>query len=223
MNFGLRWEFTPFAELPKLNCNGVSFASLRLETFLRYGGPLADFLKNLSLPVNYFSDYLPVASSWDQVHRLAMHDWYGHTSGTRRSLSCRRAIPEVPRPDKIVRELMENLPNGIELSLLVRNRKDVNAIRDLNGVFFSIEVGDWLGDPNEVSHFADRVLEIEVPLEMIRSGHDTVKKIIGEVVQARARGSFNVVLVFPPTVDSLAYGLADDFVKHMREEFKLDA
>jgi hypothetical protein len=215
MKFGLRWEFTPYAEWPQLIRPSISFVSLRLETFLKYGGPLEEFRTNLlsAVQLQYFSDYLPVAGTWDPVHQLASQDFLREGFVT-----CRAAVPEVPSPDNIIRDLLSSLPKGVEAAVLVRNREEVNRVRDLNGIFVAISARDWLGDPNEVSHFADRVLEIEVETELIRSGYDTVEKIIGEVALAKSARGFSVTLVLPAVVSEQTYRLIDDFIVRIKKD-----
>ncbi len=215
MNFGLRCEFTPFLEWPLLVRSGYSFVSLRLETFLKYGGPLEDFRKNLSHEIKpqYFSDYLPVsASTWDQVHQLATADFLREGF-----ITCRKALSEESSAEVVVRDLLSSLPKSVEVAVLVRNREEVNRVRDLNGVFVAIAARDWLGDPLGID-FADRVLELEVETDLIRSDYNAVEKIIGELVLAKASRSCNVTLVLPAVVTEETFKLVDDFALRMKKD-----
>ena len=207
ITFGLRWDFLPFAPWP--DASSFSFLSLRLETFLKYGGPVAQFLdeQKQKTKLRFYSDYLPAGGSWDSVHQLSLKEFA--LTHKPFEIECRNVLLDLPRPADVVRELLASLPQGAEASLLVRSQADINRIRDLNGVYLAVAASDWFETPGELSHVAERIRELEID-ERAFERLDLCEKLIGEIVQASgdAELAVNFLLLPSHTQDTVERALA---------------
>lgn len=143
-SFGFAWEFVPGQDhsvARDLERMGFSHWSLRLETHLKYAGPLADFFEERArhAQVRFFSDYLPVApaSDWDIVHQLATVALLEKCAPAR--LTCRRALPQIPAPRVIIDELLARLPVSTEINLLVPSAEVMSLVRHSGEVSAAVE------------------------------------------------------------------------------------
>ncbi|MCM2282262.1 MAG: hypothetical protein NDI61_10495 [Bdellovibrionaceae bacterium] len=138
-SFGLQWDFVPYRDFNfarRFERMGFSHWSLRLETHLKYGGPLAEFLEERSrhAPIRFFSDYLPVApnADWEPIHQFGTVALLEQASPAR--LTCRGRLPEIPSPTTVVGAMLSQLPVAIEVNILAENASTFDLLQVLGEV-----------------------------------------------------------------------------------------
>lgn len=208
-SFGFRWEFQPgqdFSLAASLERRGFSHWSLRLETFLKYGGPLANFLEERSRhgPLRFFSDELPWAPAreWDMVHAMASVALLEKTAPLR--LSCYRPLPEVPQPRTILEELFQRLPVSVDLSLLARDEDELDMVRRTGPIAATVHLEDWREEWENLHAAADLVAEVVIdPLSELMSPHVVAQALHGVLLHSRSNEILDISFVMPPRMSQM--------------------
>lgn len=191
-SFGLAWEFVPGQDLTvalRLERKGFSHWALRLETHLKYGGPLGEFLQARARqgPLRFVSDYLPVApvTDWDPVHELATIALLNQISPLR--LTCRRPLPQIPMPNLVLGEMLAKLPLSTEINLQVQKPADFELVRRSGEVSASLRFGEVeLDEVAKGSEFGDADLITEIWVDPLGESFaaDRAAKLIARVLEA---------------------------------------
>lgn len=224
-SFGLQWDFVPGQDLSfarELERRGFSYWSLRLETHLKYGGPLAEFLDERTRysQVRLFSDYLPVVprAAWDSVHRLETLAFLERLSPAR--LTCTGRVPQVPSPTVALENLLEALPERTEVNLFVDDSAEFQLLRDLQEVSATVradgggtELDIWSEEERWISEVADLVTELWI--DPMRPGFSAISLAtrVRELLR-NSRGSESLDITFLLPLD---IGLMDEAARRAED------
>ncbi len=204
-SFGFRWEFQPgedLSQVDELERLGFSHWSLRVETFLKYGGPLTQFLEKRAkhAQLRLYSDVLPWAPvvEWEPVHALATAALLENSGALR--LTCRRELPEVPDPQWVLECLLKRLPLATELSLLTHDENGFAVIRRAGPISATVQLHRWRDEFHNLEHAADMVAELEIdPLVTDFSDADVARQICRLLERSRSNATLDVTFVLPPS------------------------
>ncbi len=217
-SFGLEWEFVPgrdpaedFAMAREFERSGFSHWSLRLETHLKYGGPLNAFLEERGrrAQVRFFSDYLPVApaSDWETVHRLATVALLDRSGPAR--LTCRRLLPQIPAPLSVLDELLARLPVSTEVNLLAATPAAFDLVRRSGEVSATVAPSASAGGVARGNAWVERIADddadliTEIRVDPLEDGFsiDAAAAGIRRVLES-SRGTESLDVTFGLPVDS---------------------
>ncbi len=202
-SFGFRWEFQPGEDLSKvdeLERLGFSHWSLRVETFLKYGGPLAQFLEQRTrhAQLRLYSDILPWVPvvEWEPVHALGTAALLENTGALR--LTCRRELPEVPDPQWVLECLLKRLPLATELSLLTNDENGFAVIRRAGPISATVQLDHWCEEFHNLEHAADMVAELEIdPLAADFSASVVAGQVCRLLEKSRSNAALDITFVLP--------------------------